>query len=327
VKVPFVEERFLERAIELAAEADGRAHPKPTVGAIVVSSDGDVVGEGATEEGRTGRHGERVALDAAGERARGGTLYVTLEPCAHHGSTPPCVDAVLEAGIARVIAGQTDPNPNVGGGGLAKLRAAGVEAEVAEGEPAFRARQQLEAWRAWVTRSRPFVTYKVAVTLDGRTTLPGARWISGDESRRLVHELRANSDAVAVGMGTVRSDNPRLDAREVPTPRGQPRRIVFGRGPLPEGSELELRSRLLEEELAALGADGVQSLLLEGGPTLGAAFLERDLVDKLLVFLAPKLSGEGPGMLAGVVGPVELTRLEARQVGDDVLLSAYVHDP
>ena len=128
-------------------------------------------------------------------------------------------------------------------------------------------------------------------------------------------------------MGTVRWDDPRLDARDVPTPRGQPRRIAFGRGPLPEGSELELRSGPLAEELQALGADGVQSLLLEGGPTLAAAFLEQDLVDKLLVFVAPTLSGDGPQMLAGLPAPVRLTRLEARTIGEDVLLQGYVHEP
>jgi diaminohydroxyphosphoribosylaminopyrimidine deaminase/5-amino-6-(5-phosphoribosylamino)uracil reductase len=167
----------------------------------------------------------------------------------------------------------------------------------------------------------------VAVALDGRVTVPGSRWISGEESRRLVHELRARSDAVAVGMGTVRWDNPRLDVRDVPTPRGQPRRIAFGRGPLPEGSELELRSGPLAEELEALAAEGVQSLLLEGGPTLAAAFLEQDLLDKLLVFQAPTLSGSGPGMLAGFAGPMRLTRLDARAVGDDLLVEAYVHEP
>ena len=322
-----MEKRFLELALDLAEEAGGQAHPKPTVGAVVVATDGEVVGRGATEPGRAGRHGERVALDEAGERARGATLYVTMEPCAHHGSTPPCTDAVLEAGVARVVAGQLDPNPNVEGGGLDKLRAAGVAVELADGELGFRARRQLEAWRTWITNGRPFVTYKVAVTLDGKTTIPGSRWISGEESRRLVHELRADSDAVAVGMGTVRWDNPRLDARDVPTPKGQPRRIAFGRGPLPEGSELELRGGPLEEEVAALGADGVQSLLLEGGPTLAAAFLERDLVDKLLVFQAARLSGEGEGMVVGLPAPIELTRLEARVVGEDVLLSAYVHEP
>jgi diaminohydroxyphosphoribosylaminopyrimidine deaminase / 5-amino-6-(5-phosphoribosylamino)uracil reductase len=317
----------LERALALAAEADSRAYPKPTVGAVVVAADGTVVAEGATEAGRGGRHAERVALGTAGERARGGTLVVTMEPCAHQGSTPPCTDAVLEASVARVLVGQRDPNPNVKGGGIETLRAAGVDVELADGDLAFRARQQLEAWRTWVATGRPFVTYKAAGTLDGRVRTPGSRWVSGEASRRLVHELRARSDAVAVGMGTVRADDPRLDARDVPTPRGQPRRIAFGHGPLPEGSELELRSGPLDDELAELGADGVQSLLLEGGPTLAAAFLERDLVDKLLVFVAPRLSGDGPGVLGELARFRELSGVSAEPVGADVLVTAYVHAP
>jgi diaminohydroxyphosphoribosylaminopyrimidine deaminase/5-amino-6-(5-phosphoribosylamino)uracil reductase len=322
-----MDEAFMERAIEIASEARERAYPKPTVGAVVVAADGRIAGEGATEEGRSGRHGERVALDAAGERARGATVYVTMEPCAHQGSTPPCTDALVAAGVAQVVVGQADPNPNITGGGVERLRAAGIEVELAGGELGFRCRRQLEAWRTWISKGRPFVTYKVAVTLDGRITVPGSRWVSGDKSRRLVHELRAASDAVAVGMGTVRWDNPRLDARDVPTPRGQPRRIALGRGPLPQGSELELRSGPLVDEVASLGAEGVQSLLLEGGPTLAAAFLEQELLDKILVFVAPMLSGEGSGLLTGITGPVELTQLQARPVGEDVLLSAYVHDP
>jgi len=313
----------LERAIELAERGRGTAHPNPIVGAVVVR-DGDVVGEGWHE--RKGEaHAEVLALAAAGERARGATVYVTLEPCAHHGATPPCADALIEAGVATVIAGQLDPHPQHGGG-LERLRAAGVEVAVADGELGFRARQQIEEWRTWVVERRPFVTYKVAVTLDGRVAVPGERWVSGEESRRLVHLLRAQSDAVAVGMGTVRWENPRLDARDVPVVR-QPRRLAFGRGPLPDGSELEVRPGPLREELAALADEGVQSLLLEGGPTLAAAFLEQGLVDKLLVFVAPTLAGEGPGLLAGLPASVKLARLEARSVGDDVLLQAYVREP
>jgi diaminohydroxyphosphoribosylaminopyrimidine deaminase/5-amino-6-(5-phosphoribosylamino)uracil reductase len=177
-----------------------------------------------------------------------------------------------------------------------------------------------------VALGRPFVTYKAAVTLDARVTAPGERWVSGEESRRLVHELRAASDAVAVGMGTVRADDPRLDARGVDAPR-QPRRLAFGRGPLPSGSELELRSGPLREELEALAAEGVQSLLLEGGPTLAGAFFAEDLVDKLLLFVAPKLAGAGPPLVSGLDTPATLRRLTARPVGEDVLLSAYVHEP
>jgi diaminohydroxyphosphoribosylaminopyrimidine deaminase/5-amino-6-(5-phosphoribosylamino)uracil reductase len=311
----------LERAIELAQAADRRAYPKPTVGAVVVA-DGDVVGEGATEPGRTGRHGEVVALAAAGERALGATLYVTMEPCAHHGSTPPCTEAILAAGVARVVAGSLDPNAEAGGG-LERLRAAGVDVEL---DDRFEARRQNEAWRVWVREGRPFVTYKLAVSLDGRVTVPGRRWVTGEESRRFVHELRAASDAVAVGLGTVRADDPRLDARDVPVVR-QPRRLAFGGGPLPEDSELELRSRPLDEELRALAAEGVQSVLLEGGPTLGTAFLRAGLVDRLVLMLAPTLSGAGPHWLDGLDAPVPLSRLEARRLGDDVALAGYVREP
>jgi diaminohydroxyphosphoribosylaminopyrimidine deaminase / 5-amino-6-(5-phosphoribosylamino)uracil reductase len=318
-----VESRFLERAIELAEKGRGATHPNPVVGAVLVVGE-EVVGEGWHERSG-GPHAEVVALGAAGVRARGATAYVTLEPCAHHGATPPCADALVEAGVARVVAGQLDPHPDHGGG-LDRLRAAGVDAEVADGEIGFRCRQQIEEWRTWAALGRPFVTYKVAVTLDGRVTVPGERWVTGGESRRLVHLLRARSDAVAVGMGTVRWDDPQLDARDVPVVR-QPRRLAFGRGPLPDGSPLEIRSGPLEEELAALAADGVQSLLLEGGPTLAAAFFDRGLVDKLLVFVAPRLSGEGPGMLAGLPRPFPLDRLEASASGGDVLLQAYVNEP
>jgi diaminohydroxyphosphoribosylaminopyrimidine deaminase / 5-amino-6-(5-phosphoribosylamino)uracil reductase len=309
----------LERALELAAAARGRAYPKPTIGAVLVA-DGEVVGEGATET--DGRHGEVVALAAAGDRARGATLHVTMEPCAHHGTTPPCTDAILRAGVARVVAASLDPNP-AAAGGLERLREAGVEVEL---DDRFEARAQNEAWRTWIALGRPFVTYKAAVTLDGRVTVPGSRWVTGEESRRRVHELRAASDAVAVGMGTVRLESPRLDARDVPVTR-QPRRLAFGRGPLPDGSELELREGRLEDELAALAADGVQSLLLEGGPTLAGAFLRAGLVDKLLLYIAPTLSGAGPGILDALDGPLSLTRLTSRQVGDDVLLEAYLREP
>ena len=283
---------------------------------------GEIVGEGATEEGTAGRHGEVIALAAAGERARGATLYVTMEPCAHHGTTPPCVDAVLAAGIARVVAGSLDPNPEAAGG-FERLRASGVEAVHSD---SFEARRQNEAWRTWVTLGRPFVTFKAAVTLDGRVAVPGRRWVSGEASRLQVHELRAASDAVAVGMGTVRLENPGLDARGVGAKR-QPRRLAFGRGPLPDGSELELRSGPLEDELRALAAEGVQSLLLEGGPTLAAGFLEAGLVDKLLLFVAPTLAGIGPSLVEALDAPLDLARLTSRQVGEDVLLEGYLREP
>jgi diaminohydroxyphosphoribosylaminopyrimidine deaminase/5-amino-6-(5-phosphoribosylamino)uracil reductase len=310
----------LERALELAERGRGTTYPNPVVGAVVVR-DGAVVGEGWHER-KGGPHAEVVALDAAGEAARGATLYVTMEPCSHHGTTPPCTDAVLRAGVAKVVAGSVDPHPDHGGG-LELLRAAGVEVELAD---CFEARAQNEGWRTWAAKGRPFVTYKAAVTWDGRMALPGSRWISGEASRRFVHELRAASDAVAVGMGTVRADAPRLDARDVPVLR-PPRRLAFGRGPLPEGSELELVEGPLDEVLPRLASEGVQSLLLEGGPTLAAAFLAADLVDKVLLFVAPVLGGSGPGLLTALPEPAALTRLSVRTVGEDALLTAYVHAP
>ena len=310
----------LARAIELARNARGQAYPKPTVGAVLVA-DGEVAAEGVTEP--NGRHAERVAIDAARERARGATLYVTLEPCSHHGTTPPCTEAILESGVERVVFGAVDPNPEAAGG-AAVLRDRGVDVEFVD---SFEARALNEAWRTWVAKRRPFVIYKAALTLDGRTTVPGRRWVSGEESRRLVHELRAQVDAVAVGGGTARADLPRLDARDVETPKGQPRRLVFSRGRLPDGLDLEVRSGPLEDELRALADEGVQSLLLEGGATIASSFLEADLVDKLVLFVAPTLAGAGPGLVAALPSPRTLSRLRAAAVGEDVLLEAYVHEP
>jgi diaminohydroxyphosphoribosylaminopyrimidine deaminase/5-amino-6-(5-phosphoribosylamino)uracil reductase len=221
------------------------------------------------------------------------------------------------------VAAVGDPNPKVDGKGFERLREGGVEVEVAD---SWEARLQNEAWRVWIARDRPLVTYKVAVTLDGRVAVPGSRWVSGEASRRRVHELRAVSDAVAVGMGTVRADDPALSARDVGAAR-QPRRLALGHGPLPEGSELELRSGPLEEELASLAGEGVQTLLLEGGPTLAGAFFAGDLVDKLLVFVAPTVAGAGTGPVSALAEPKALSRLSAERVGEDVLLTAYVHEP
>ncbi len=274
----------------------------------------------STRESATPRS---IALEQAGDAARGAILYVTLEPCSHHGRTPPCADAVVAAGLVRVVVGARDPNPVVDGRGIERIRAAGIEVEVLDD---LAARRQNEAWRVWKSLGRPFVTYKAAITLDGRVSVPGRRWVSGEESRRRVHELRAASDAVAVGMGTVRADAPRLDAREVGAAR-QPRRLAFGRGPLPEGSQLELRIGSLDEELRALAAEGVKSLLLEGGPTLATAFLAAGLVDKLLLFVAPVLAGDGPRVLGDLETPLELLHLRTEPSGEDVLLEAYLHEP
>lgn len=312
---------FSERALELAERGRGKTGDHPLVGAVVVRDD-EVVGEGWYEYDGV-RHAEVIALEQAGDAARGAILYVTLEPCSHHGRTPPCADAVVAAGVSRVVVGARDPNPVVDGRGIERIRAAGIEVELLDD---LAARRQNEAWRVWKSLGRPFVTYKAAVTLDERVSVPGRRWVSGEESRRRVHELRAAADAVAVGMGTVRADAPRLDARGV-HPVRQPRRLAFGRGPLPEGSELELRTGPLEEELRALAAEGVQSLLLEGGPTLATAFIAAGLVDKLLLFVAPVLAGEGPHVFGDLEASLELLHLRAEPSGEDVLVEAYLHEP
>jgi diaminohydroxyphosphoribosylaminopyrimidine deaminase / 5-amino-6-(5-phosphoribosylamino)uracil reductase len=315
---------FLLRALELAERGRGTTAPNPVVGAVIVAGD-EVLGEGWHERAG-GPHAEVLALEAAGERARGATLYVSLEPCAHEGRTPPCVDAVIAAGISRVVAATSDPNPRTDGKGFERLREAGVDVELVDGHLASRARRQNEAWRTWITLRRPFVTYKAAITLDGRVKVAGSRWVTGEGSRRRVHELRAATDAVAVGMGTVRVDDPLLTARDVEA-RRQPRRLAFGGGPLPEGSELELVSGPLEKELARLAEEGVQSLLLEGGPTLASSFLAAGLVDKLLLFVAPRLAGSGPHFLGDFDGPIQLRFADVEHLGGDVVLTAYIHEP
>jgi diaminohydroxyphosphoribosylaminopyrimidine deaminase / 5-amino-6-(5-phosphoribosylamino)uracil reductase len=307
---------WFERALELAERGRGKVEDHPLVGAVLVHGD-EVVGEGWYEYANV-EHAEAIALAQAGERARDATLYVTLEPCNHTGRTPPCSEAVIAAGVARVVIGARDPNPKAAGG-IERLRDAGVQVELLD---SWAAHVQNEAWRTWKSLGRPFVTYKVAVSLDGRVVVPGRRWVSGEESRRLVHELRAASDAVAVGMGTVRADNPRLDARDVGATK-QPRRLAFGHGP----TELEVRSGPLEDELRVLAADGVQSLLLEGGPTLATAFFRAGLIDKLLLFVAPVVSGSGPRFLGELTESVALSHLTAKPLGEDVLLEAYVHVP
>jgi diaminohydroxyphosphoribosylaminopyrimidine deaminase/5-amino-6-(5-phosphoribosylamino)uracil reductase len=321
------------RALELAELGRGTTRPNPLVGCVIVR-DGEVVGEGwHVRQGEP--HAEAIALAAAGQRAHGATLYVTLEPCSHHGATPPCAYAVIVAGVTRVVCAVADPNPKVAGEGIARLRASGIEVEAATGDLAWRARVQNEGYRRWVTEGRPFVTYKAAMTLDGRVAAGNgdARWISGEESRRLVHELRARSDAVAVGMETVRRENPSLTARDVDA-KAQPRRLAFGAGPLPEASGLELCGGPLPDELRRLGGEGVQSLLLEGGPTLAGAFLRAGLIDRLALFVAPKLIGgdDAPPLFRGagaqeLAAALAVRHLTMEPVGDDVLLAGYLSEP
>ncbi len=312
---------LLGRALELAERGRGSTHPNPVVGAVVARGD-EIAGEGWHERAG-GPHAEIRALEAAGEQARGATLHVTLEPCAHHGRTPPCVDAVLTAGIARVVIGSLDPSVDAGGG-AARLRAAGVEVELVD---SFEARAQNEGWRTWTQLGRPFVTYKVAATLDGRVTAPGRRWLSGEQSRRVVHELRARSDAVAVGMGTVRADLPRLDARGVEAAR-QPRRLAFGRGPLPGGAELELRPGPLARRAAVACGRGRADAAAGGRADARRRVLRRrprrqaDRVRRA----APVRDRPPPARRPRATRRADVTS-QSSAVGEDAMLTAYVRDP
>jgi diaminohydroxyphosphoribosylaminopyrimidine deaminase/5-amino-6-(5-phosphoribosylamino)uracil reductase len=212
---------FMRRALRLAARASGRTAPNPMVGALVVK-DGEIVGEGFHR--RAGEaHGERIAIERAGERAKGATLYLNLEPCVHQGRTPPCVDAVIAAGVARVVAAMRDPDPRVDGKGARALRAAGIEYESGVLEP--QARRLNEGFVSRVTRGRPFVLLKLATTLDGRVAVSGRRYLSGKAALKEVHRMRDRADAVMVGVGTVLADDPELTVREV---RGRdPLRVVL----------------------------------------------------------------------------------------------------
>ena len=348
---------LLDRALDLAERGRRSASPNPIVG-CVIARDGRVIGEGWHER-RGEPHAERVALDACGEPPQGATAYVSLEPCSHQGRQPPCADALITAGIARVVCAIGDPNPEVDGRGLERLRAAGVEVELAGGRHETRARRQNAAFRTSVVRRRPFVLLKLAATLDGRTaTSTGeSRWISSPESRALVHDWRAEFDAVGVGSGTALADDPELLPRDADPPAERlPLRIVFdrrgrlaadsrlarsagtapvvriapsGAPPPPAGVEA-LAADSLEEALAALGEREVTSLLLEGGAELAAALLRADLVDALALFLAPRLIGGdgrpllGPLGVAALADAPDLIETSARQVGPDVLVEGLL---
>jgi diaminohydroxyphosphoribosylaminopyrimidine deaminase / 5-amino-6-(5-phosphoribosylamino)uracil reductase len=346
----------LERCSELADLGARTAAPNPMVGCVLVR-DGVVIGEGWHE--RPGLpHAEAVALAAAGDAA-GATAYVSLEPCAHHGRTPPCADALAAAGVARVVIAAGDPDPRTNGRGVEVLRAAGVTVELAGGDIERRTRLQNAGFRALTLLGRPHVTYKAAASLDGRTATRGgeSRWISSPDSRRLVHEWRARAGAVAVGIGTALADDPQLTARDCDPPADrQPLRVVFDRdGRLPLDSALvrdapsgavaivcrpgapgmaalqhagveAIEADSAAEGLAALGARDVSTLLVEGGPRLAGALITEGLVDRVAVFVAPKvLGGGGPGIVEGWAperladAPAGLG-LSSRQVGPDTLL-------
>ena len=315
------------RAMELAATVRSTTTPNPWVGAVVVTADGGtVVGEGATAP-PGGAHAEVAALRQAGEAARGATLYSTLEPCSHHGRTPPCIEAIIDAGVARVVVGVEDPDPHVAGRGLAALADAGIE--VVLGVGADEVSDQLAPYLKHRTTGQPWVVLKMAASLDARTAAPDgtSRWITGEEARRDVHRLRARSDAVLVGAGTVRADDPELTVRlgedeEHP----QPLRVVLGHAP--EGARVHPALELtgdLGQVLDELGRRGVLQVLVEGGARVAHDFHAAGLVDRYVLYLAPVFFGgddarplfSGPG--AGTIGDVWKGRLvSVERLGDDL---------
>ncbi len=324
----------MRRAVALAASVRTATAPNPWVGCVVVpvpGGAGDDEGADRRYEGATaqpgGPHAEVAALAAAGESARGSTLYVTLEPCAHHGRTPPCTDAIVAAGVTRVVVGLEDPDPQVAGRGFEALRRAGVE--VAVGVAADEVGEQLAPYLKHRSTGRPWVVLKMAASLDARTAAPDgtSRWITGEAARRDVHLLRACSDAVLVGAGTVRVDDPALTVRlDDGVERTQPLRVVLGEAP--PGARVHPALELsgdLGEVLLELGRRGVLQLLVEGGPRVAHDFHAAGLVDRYVLYLAPVLFGgddarplfSGPG--AGTIADVWKGRLvSVSQLGDDL---------
>ena len=329
-------EAAMRRAIAAGEQVRGTTSPNPPVGCVVLDRDGALAGVGATEP-PSGRHAEVVALGQAGERAAGGTAVVTLEPCAHHGRTPPCTTALLAAGIRSVHFALLDPNP-LAAGGAQVLRSEGVDVhsglmwrEVEHGT--------LRAWLHFIRTATPFVTWKFASTLDGRSAAADgtSRWISSPQSRAEVHAVRAKADAVVVGTGTALADDPALTVRDEhgnPAAR-QPLRVVVGERDLPATARLRdgtaptlhVRSRDPREVLKVLGEQGVVEVLLEGGPTLAGAFVAAGCVHRVVAYLAPAMLGSGSTALgdAGISTIGDALRLEIEdvaRVGPDVRIRA-----
>ncbi|MBI1377459.1 MAG: bifunctional diaminohydroxyphosphoribosylaminopyrimidine deaminase/5-amino-6-(5-phosphoribosylamino)uracil reductase RibD [Frankiales bacterium] len=337
------ERAALARAVELAATPGVPHGPNPRVGAVLLAPDGTVVAEGF-HRGAGTPHAEADALARAGDRAAGTTAVVTLEPCNHTGRTGPCAQALVAAGVARVVFAQSDPNP-VAAGGARTLAAAGVDvasgAQAVGAELLAAAEALNEAWTFAMRHGRPFVTWKAAATLDGRIAAADgtSRWITSSPARADVHALRAQVDAVMVGTGTVLADDPHLGVRRdgQVAPGAQPLRVVVGRRDLPAGARvldatgptLHLRTHDPAEALAALVPHDVQHVLLEGGPRLAAAFVRAGLVDAVRWYVAPALLGAGQPALAdaGMSTITDALRLQVRdvaRVGDDVRIDARV---
>ncbi len=355
------DERHMRHALVLAERALGRVAPNPAVGCVIVAADGRIVARSRTADG--GRpHAETIALAQAGAAARGATVYVTLEPCAHHGQTPPCADALIEAAPARVVVAAQDPDARVHGRGIERLRAAGIE--VTTGVLEQEAIRLNEGFIKRVTQDRPLVTLKIAQSLDGRIAAASgeSRWITGEESRRYVHLLRARHDAILVGIGTALADDPMLTCRLAGLEKYSPVRVVLdGKLKLGEWSKLAQTARdvptvvytvsegggplrVCGVEVVRVAKDargrpdiravlhdlaqrGITRLLVEGGPTVHATFLNRGFADRLEIFRAPMLLGSAgkpavEGLAALELGEApRFVPLERRSFGNDLLES------
>ncbi|MEO7038669.1 MAG: bifunctional diaminohydroxyphosphoribosylaminopyrimidine deaminase/5-amino-6-(5-phosphoribosylamino)uracil reductase RibD [Candidatus Elarobacter sp.] len=344
---------FMRRALELARKGWGRTAPNPMVGAVVVRN-GEVVGEGH-HESFGGPHAEIGALRLAGDRAASATVYVSLEPCAHHGKTPPCTDALIAANVARVVIASLDPNP-AAAGGAERLRAAGIE--VTSGVVEGAARELNAPFFHWFAEKRPWVTLKLAVSLDGALAdaTGHSHWITGEDARRVVHEMRAGSDAIGIGIGTALADDPSLTVRDAPAPRVPPARVIFDRAarlpvesvlartardiptivvadspPAARAAALEaLGVRVVEASslrvaLDALGDSGTRSLLVEGGARLAGALIGTGMVDRLVIFQGSAIFGAGALGAFAFVPPTEIERarawraIERREIGGDTM--------
>ena len=359
------DERWMQLALELAEAGLGSVNPNPLVGAVVVK-DGEVVGQGA-HRAFGGPHAEVFVLEEAGDRAEGATLYVTLEPCCHHGKTPPCTDRIIAAGIGKVVYAMEDPNPQVCGKGAALLRASGIDVE--EGLLREQAEEQNEIFLTFTRRGTPFVELKLAMSLDGRiaTKTGDAKWISGEESRVEGHRLRRKHSAIAVGVETVIRDDPSLTVRHVegkdPVPivldsTGRiplsskllqvPSKAIIATCSMSEESEQQIQEtgatvwRLLEENgrvsipalLARMAEEQLDSLLIEGGGEIAASFLEAGAVDKVSFFYAPILIGGreaitsiGGSGVERVADALRLKRVSIRRLGEDLYLTGYPAKP
>ncbi|MDZ4834630.1 MAG: bifunctional diaminohydroxyphosphoribosylaminopyrimidine deaminase/5-amino-6-(5-phosphoribosylamino)uracil reductase RibD [Candidatus Melainabacteria bacterium] len=319
--------RFIQQCFDLALEAEGRTSPNPIVGAVVVSKDGEVVGKGFHPKAGE-PHAEVFALDEAGEKARGGTIYVSLEPCCHHGKTPPCTDQVIASGVKKVVAAMTDPNPKVAGVGFEKLRAAGIE--VVEPVLEEKARWHNRAFIKVITTGMPWVTLKLASTLDGKIAdrTGTSKWITGPEARKYVHELRNRMDCVLIGAATARLDNPELNVRDIYRSRNPKRAVIDPNLTIDPASRLcdastggdtiiycseqaqqirypstvqvvrvpKLTEKLdLQHILKDLKSRQVSSVLCEGGGNLAGALLAENLVDELIFIIAPAILGDEKG--------------------------------